>query len=228
MLTKVELPEKYTISLFIGGLKEEIAYAVRMFQPATLIDAFCLSKLQEANNSVSRSRSAPFLANPKNYGYANKYGGNGNGVRTTSVVPATTLPVTTNVMPNKPFKRLTQKELDEKRAKGQCFYCDKKYFPGHKCERQMFALEVSGMEEEEGHECLEEENSPDENEYLLPEEVPHISLNALSGIPTHNTMRVKGHILRQLLHILMDSGSTHNFLDLHTTKKLGCKLVLSW
>ena len=31
LLTKVELPEKYTISLFIGGLKEEIAYDVRMF-----------------------------------------------------------------------------------------------------------------------------------------------------------------------------------------------------
>jgi hypothetical protein len=173
LLTKVELPKKYTINLFIGGLKEEIAYAVRMFQPITLIDAFCLSKLQETNNSMSRNRSAPLLSNPRNnvnYGYANKYGG--NGVRTTNVSPANALPVTTHVMPNRPFKRLTQKELDEKRTKGQCFYCDKKYFPGHKCEAKMFSLEVSGMEEEEEQECLEEKNSPDMNEYVLPEEIP--------------------------------------------------------
>ena len=86
----------------------------------------------------------------------------------------------------------------------------------------MFALEVSGMEEEEERECLGEEISPDMNEYVLPEEVPQISLNALS--PTHNTMRVKGHVLRQLLHILMDSGSTHHFLDIHTTKNWGVNL----
>ena len=130
LLTQVELPEKYTISLLIGGLKEEIAYAVRMFQLATLIDAFCLSKLQEANNYVLRNKSAPLLPNPRNngnYNYANKFGG--HGVRTTTVAPTPALPVTTHVMPDRPFKRLTQKELDEKRAKGQCFYCDKKYYP---------------------------------------------------------------------------------------------------
>ena len=38
-------------------------------------------------------------------------------------------------------------------------------------------------------------------------------------------MRVKGHVLKQILHILMDSGSTHNFLDLYTAKKLGCRFT---
>ncbi|GJW60269.1 hypothetical protein Tco_0109604 [Tanacetum coccineum] len=37
-------------------------------------------------------------------------------------------------------------------------------------------------------------------EYVLTKEVPqfipHISLNAVSGVPTHNTMRVKGHALK--------------------------------
>lgn len=65
LLNKVDLPESYTISLFIGGLKEEIAHAVRMFKPASLIDVFCLSKLQEAALSVNKNRSAPLLATPK-------------------------------------------------------------------------------------------------------------------------------------------------------------------
>ncbi|GKC88258.1 putative mitochondrial protein [Tanacetum coccineum] len=37
-------------------------------------------------------------------------------------------------------------------------------------------------------------------------------------------MRVRGHVLKQILHILMDSGSTHNFLDLYMAKRLGCKI----
>lgn len=37
-------------------------------------------------------------------------------------------------------------------------------------------------------------------------------------------MRVTGMLDKKLLHILLDSGSTHNFLDLEVAKKLGCKL----
>ncbi|GKE77457.1 hypothetical protein Tco_1543577, partial [Tanacetum coccineum] len=54
LLNKVNLNGDYAISLFIGGLKEEIAYAVRMFKSNTLSDVFCLLKLQEASNSVTR------------------------------------------------------------------------------------------------------------------------------------------------------------------------------
>ncbi|GKB59115.1 hypothetical protein Tco_0915301, partial [Tanacetum coccineum] len=44
-----------------------------------------------------------------------------------------------------PFrKQLTQKELEEKRAKIQCFYCDQKYIPWHKCSGQVYSLEVLG------------------------------------------------------------------------------------
>ena len=91
----------------------------------------------------------------------------------------------------------------------------------------MFTLEIKGGDEGEFEECLEDEGNDSEmNKYMLGGEdqqsIPHISLNALSGVPTHNTMRVKGHVLKLLLHILMDSRSTHNFLDIYTAKKLGC------
>ncbi|GJW21473.1 retrotransposable element Tf2 [Tanacetum coccineum] len=38
-------------------------------------------------------------------------------------------------------------------------------------------------------------------------------------------MRVIGHFGRQRIHILIDSGSTHNFLDVYMAKKLGCKIT---
>ncbi|GJW92677.1 putative mitochondrial protein [Tanacetum coccineum] len=37
-------------------------------------------------------------------------------------------------------------------------------------------------------------------------------------------MRIRGMVLKKLLHIFIDSGSTHNFLDLYTAKKLGCDI----
>ncbi|GJV39604.1 retrotransposable element Tf2 [Tanacetum coccineum] len=67
-----------------------------------------------------------------------------------------------------------------------------------------------------------------EQEQELPQHIPHISRNALSGVPTHNTMRLKGHVLKQILRILMESSNTHNliFLDLYTAKKLGYAMLL--
>ncbi|GKD84178.1 hypothetical protein Tco_1351017 [Tanacetum coccineum] len=39
-------------------------------------------------------------------------------------------------------KQLTQKALDDKRAKNQCFYYDQRYVPGHKCSGRLFSLEI--------------------------------------------------------------------------------------
>nr|GEW22349.1 reverse transcriptase [Tanacetum cinerariifolium] len=56
LLNKVDLNEPHAVSLFIGGLKEEITYSVRMFRLASLSEVFSLSKLQEASSSVTKSR----------------------------------------------------------------------------------------------------------------------------------------------------------------------------
>ncbi|GKD67232.1 putative mitochondrial protein [Tanacetum coccineum] len=37
-------------------------------------------------------------------------------------------------------------------------------------------------------------------------------------------MRIKGHVGKQDVHILVDSGSTHNFVDVQCAKKLGCEI----
>ena len=52
-----------------------------------------------------------------------------------------------------------------------------------------------------------------------------ISLHALSGIATPYTMRVTGLIDGRQLHILIDNGSTHNFVNSRVAKKLRCRLV---
>ncbi|GJS25500.1 retrotransposon-related protein [Tanacetum coccineum] len=94
---------------------------------------------------------------------------------------------------------------------------------GHKCSEQLFSLEV--LAEEESTEVEEELETPTEEESVEEQVVyPHISLNALAGINTFHTMRIKGHVGKQDVHILVDSGSTHNFVDVQCAKKLGCEI----
>lgn len=44
-------------------------------------------------------------------------------------------------------------------------------------------------------------------------EGPLISLHALTGVVDGKTMRIKSYIGNKRVNILMDTGSTHNFLD---------------
>ncbi|GKA51258.1 retrotransposable element Tf2 [Tanacetum coccineum] len=109
-----------------------------------------------------------------------------------------------------------------------------RYVPGHKCPGQMFSLEVvaDNDEEEIVWNSVNEDGDCELSDVInaVQEEnnVPHISLNALYGRNTFHTMRVSGYVGKHEIHILKDSGSTHNFLDCNTTKKLGCPLTSTY
>lgn len=123
--------------------------------------------------------------------------------------------------PHKPTKFSPADVRAEKIAKGLCYYCDAPYDRNHKCqfkEPQLFTVEISGLGEVDAEivEMVEEEVN-----MVLD---PCISMSALSGSPNYHTMRVKAVTKGNPIHILIDSGSTHNFLDIHLAKKLGCEL----
>lgn len=52
-----------------------------------------------------------------------------------------------------------------------------------------------------------------------------ISLHALKGLTNSKIIKVGGKVHNCKLMVLIDSGSTHNFLDEGTTKRMGCKLI---
>ncbi|GJT33946.1 hypothetical protein Tco_0924365 [Tanacetum coccineum] len=73
------------------------------------------------------------------------------------------------------------------------------YFPGHKCSGQLHSLEVViERTEDAGEEIFEE--------------------------CTNETLRIRGYVGKQVVYILIDCGSTHNFMDIQTAKRIGCKM----
>jgi hypothetical protein len=87
--------------------------------------------------------------------------------------------------------------------------------PGHRCKnKRLYSLSILEEEEEINGEEVQEE-----------EIIPHISLNALEGTVGFHTMKVTGKTGKQTLHILVDSGSTHNFLNSSVAQKLQSELT---
>ncbi|KAF2321857.1 hypothetical protein GH714_003182 [Hevea brasiliensis] len=76
-----------------------------------------------------------------------------------------------------------------------------------------------------------DEGSDDEEEMLGCEEELvtgqelQMSLNAMRGTPGAQTMCVAGTCGKRSLQVLIDTGSTYNFLDSHIARKVGCELV---
>nr|GEZ34293.1 hypothetical protein [Tanacetum cinerariifolium] len=95
---------------------------------------------------------------------------------------------------------------------------------GHKCSGQVFSLEVVGTDIEEDGDLLLTKESVVNTFHSLVDRPPLISLSALSRVNTYITMRVKGCVGKNALHVLVDSSSTHNFLDLQIAKKFSCRL----
>ncbi|GJQ98810.1 reverse transcriptase [Tanacetum coccineum] len=97
------------------------------------------------------------------------------------------------------------------------------YVPGHKCSGQLFSLKV--LAEQEIQDTIQEvEEQVNEEVVEEPVVYPQISLNSVAGVNTFHTMRIKGRVGKRDIHILVDSCSTHNFMDVHCAKKLGCEI----
>ncbi|GJV97114.1 retrotransposable element Tf2 [Tanacetum coccineum] len=95
---------------------------------------------------------------------------------------------------------------------------------GHKYSGQLYSLEVVSENDNELVTEVEDAAFKDcVEEVITIESSPQISLNALSGLNSFQTMRVKGMFGKHTLHILVDCGSTHNLLDLKTAKNIGYK-----
>ncbi|XP_074317936.1 uncharacterized protein LOC141654717 [Silene latifolia] len=220
LISKLTLQPDYALSCFITGLEDNITLMVRMLKPKTISDAYSLAKLQEASLallpkpipkttfSYPSTSKPPLLPTPKI---------NINSQPQKTSYDPHKKPFTPHKNPPRymPFNA----DFEAKKAQGLCFYCDEKFTPQHVCKSkiQLFVLEDeedSGDEEEEVEVCNEPE----------PGQIAQISVHALAGQTHCQTMRIPGQVGRRTLSILVDSGSSHNFIDTEISKKLALKL----
>eukprot|EP00253_Pinus_taeda_P007289 PITA_07289 len=190
-----EIPKEHRIDVFIGTLKDNIQHEVHLWEPDSLEKAFRLERKMDSKIMATRK--------PTTHNY--KYG---------SVV-AHSLP--------QPI-RLTPQKLEEKREKGLCYSCDRKYTKGHKCAEKKL-LYINYEEEEEKEQEMSKEEDILQEQNLDKEEMNlTISCNALVGITTPQTIEIEGHMKKKKVIVLIDSGSTHNFIHCKIEKELNCFL----
>jgi hypothetical protein len=207
------LPPPFHLGCFISGLKPAIHREIQAFQSISLTQVIHLARLQEEKFLDH----APFP--PKLFQPAPSTGSSSSSFKPTLTV--------TPVKANTPIKRLTSDELQARRAKGLCYNCDERFQLGYRCKRQVHLLIANPeavVDLGSTLQTLEDADSatqPVPDDPIQDPDLAQISLHALMGHTIPQTLRVMGHINQSPIAILIDSGSTHNFLQHRVAKQLG-------
>ncbi|XP_014519802.1 uncharacterized protein LOC106776848 [Vigna radiata var. radiata] len=196
------------LDCFIGGLKLEIRRDVVAQSPTTLMRSVSLAKLYEEKYSYKPKLYHSFPTS--------KLHKPNTGPSMSQTVKSTSLPALLPTPPKSTFtpsnvKKLSPAEVQLRREKGLCFTCDEKYFPDHKClNKQYLFLQIVDDEN-----LQVEPEPPDPNSQLDPMSnlEHHLSFNALKGSSGVGTMRFQGSIHGMRIQVLLDSGSSDNFLQ---------------
>lgn len=232
------LAEEFYVSFFIEGLQEHLQCDVLLAQPANLQAAVAIAKLHErkhakvqALNRSPYSRYNTFSKGGSNFSPVSASSGGSFGVSNDVVstgkggVVSKSANETPVVSKETSYKKLTVAELKARREKGLCYYCDAKYSRNHQCKAAFNLL----LGQEELHALLHGD-SEDEEEFVevsneLMNLTPAISLNAIEGDYHPKTLRVTGFFKKEALRILIDCGSSSNFIKASAVKRLHMKTV---
>ena len=187
---------------------------VRMFQPNSVRRAFTLAKMYKASSSQSVTFVTSVKQNKSTTNNKPLLGEKSMDSGSTNKEAANT---TTRL-----GRSLSPAYMAERRAKGLCYFCDEVFSPAHSQTNKKLQLQVLEIDDADPTPIeLEEVVIPSESDVSEPQ----ILVNALTGVANFKTMCVTGYHKKKALHILIDSGSTHNFLDINMEKKLGCLIT---
>jgi hypothetical protein len=186
------------IQLFITGLGDPLRLDVTLQQPSSMDDAVIFARAYEQRLALRETGPQYTARSAGRTGarYAPPQG------MSSSAAPSGTA-VATPAKSSPPVVRLSPAEIAQRRKNNKCFHCDEFFTNGHKQQcKQLFVIEVLDVDEEEV------DHGPTTNE-------PTISISALTGIHPRKdrTMQVLVTIYDTVLRALLDSGSTHNFMD---------------
>ncbi|KAJ4764940.1 polyprotein [Rhynchospora pubera] len=210
----------FFIQGFIEGLKEEIRYVVEVLNPVTLNQAFHFARKAELNLESVDRRPKQF----KPTGFVPfKHSQDPPGVK---ILP-NTIPTPNSTGTLGP-KEMTREQM---RALRLCYWCKEKYTPGHKC--KMRGLHALQLEDKQGLYTARDDNfqtQPTCIEWIYGEEsISHpimeqesdellsdqaiITMCSDSSHSKFQTLQFKGELESTPICVLIDTGSTHSFLN---------------
>jgi hypothetical protein len=196
----------------VNPLKTDVA----LRRPATLDNAIMLARayeqrLQLHHTDLSQGRitrpsqqSSPAAA-PKSLSGTNS---------SASATPGSSK--STLVASSLPRRCLSQAEMAQRRTEGLCYNCDEKFVVGHRC-KKLFVLEIADSDDKAVDEDIEC------SALKFVGDTPSISLHTVTGVRTrgYQTMKVYVTIGDAIAIALLDSGSTHNFIDVDMARRVG-------
>ncbi|KAJ1415172.1 Chromo-like domain superfamily [Sesbania bispinosa] len=222
------LSEEAVLNCFISGLNVDIKRDVVAMTPVNLLRAVALAKLYEEKYTIIPKTSPSY---PNRFTSSPSYSTPYNSVTRTTPksLPApksTTPPLlptpTGPPLKNTNVKRISPAEMQLRREKGLCYFCDEKFSFNHKCpNRQCLMLQLGEEEQENEQEptddAVDHEQSPGDDH--------HLSLNALKGGLGVGTIKFKAYIGTLSVTVLIDGGSSDNFLQPRVAKFLKLPVV---
>lgn len=188
-----ELSSDSLLQCFLSGLRDDIQRELSLLRPTDLHDAIGMAKLVEDKcNAARAAHLSPRPPPPRPY------------------IPSSTRPHTTPLL----IKHLSPTEMAARREKGLCFNCDHKFTLGHKYNPAQF---LCLMVDYPDNEVLADEAPPPEPPPVispsdLDDDSPCISFHALTGRSVPSTLKLAGSINGQPVVVLIDGGSTNNFV----------------
>jgi hypothetical protein len=199
-----DLSDMHKLSCFMSGMKDEIRLAVKMQGPRNLGEAYALAKIQEEYlTTVKRSTRPTYEPSRDSWVQSQAQ----QGAARVEIKSGDSKQF--SARPSMQVQRLTPMQMSERRKKGLCYNCDERWSSDHRCkDRKLYLIEEMEDEEAELVEIREEEVEAE-----LEEAKAEITLCALLGSTSPSTMRVIAIVNGQTTVVLLDTGSTHNFMD---------------
>lgn len=206
------------LACFIGDLKDDIRINVRAQKPRTLYEACELAKVYEERHERHKS-AARDLTQFQNL---NSNVGTTARSNTTSphrgftppAAPPSRAASSSNSSSTLGNRKLSQLEYHERRARNQCSFCDETYKSRHSCWRLQALLIEANPQCEVEEIPMEDILSATADEVPLVEngEKPLIQLNVIADDKWPEVMQLKGSCGNNVVHVMIDSGATHNFI----------------
>lgn len=217
LLTRIPvLPDSSLLNYFLFGLRKDIHRELYMRKPQMLHNAIGMAKLIKDKCNAAKP-TAGF------HRFLNRKALQGPSPTITTLgLPRPPLPALT-----KPIKRLTLAEMAAQCETGLCYNCDYLFTKGHHCTKQQFLCLLFDDDKytpKDDHEP-EPPQLPDD-----PEQPPQdtsggdnlcISFHALTGMMVLSTLKIMGKIHGNEMVILIDDGSTNNFVQSRWVTHLG-------